>query len=110
MVNMQCVAHGYKMSEAERLKDVIAGDEERVTWLTERLIRLLGDCPSQSLSLNASSAYTSFRSAYERDGLDGALVHAKWMISSLRELPQNSDNHAAIKTAEDLAGALHYEW
>lgn len=110
MVNMQCVAHRNKMNEATRLRNVIAGDESRVTWLTERLIRLLKEFPDRLISMNVRDAFVSFSKGYERDGLDGALVHVKWMINSLHELPNNPDNRAVLQTAEDLAGALQYEW
>lgn len=106
---MHCASHGQKLIEAKTLKGLIK-DEGHFKWSCDRLDRLLAEVPADCLSVNASSAYKEFSRSYHRDGIDGGLVHIKWLISSLRELPITSANREAMNAAEQLANALQLEW
>ncbi len=106
---MHCVSHRHKVATAEELKQRIT-DEGNVTWLIERLIRLLGGVPTGALTANAIDAYQNVARSYKRDGLDGALTHVDWLISSLHKIPSNEINGEVLQTAESLATALQLEW
>ena len=106
---MHCAAHGQKVLEATYLRSIIK-DEGHVTWLLDRLDRLMADVPSDLLSINALNAYREFSRSYKRDGLDGGLVHISWLVSSLRELPAGGANGEVMSTAEQVANALELEW
>ena len=109
MSMMHCVTIGEGNIFAQKVMESDK-DISNLTYLSERLIRLIREIPSGYLTANALSAYTSFGASYRRDGLKGALVHAKWMISSLRKLPRNGANGQVLDTAEALAHALDLEW
>lgn len=105
---IQCITHQNNMKEAANM--IEHADVEHVTWLVERLLRQFRDTPTGCLTANALSAYTSFGAGYRKNGLEGALIHSKWLISSLHKIPVNDDNNEVMQTAEALAYALGLEW
>ena len=106
---MYCVNHGYRVQEAAEIKKRIA-DEDYVSSLFKRLIDALNKVPTGALTLNTINANQSFARAFFIDGVDGALTHVSWLISSLRKQPENSTNGEVLEIARKVANTLQLEW
>ncbi len=109
MMNMHCVTAGYRAQEAAELRKRIP-NEEYAEDLFRRLIDTINKVPAGALTLNTINANESFARAFFAQGVDGALAHVSWLISSLRNQPKNSINGEMLEVAQKVADTLQLEW
>ena len=94
--------------EEARFKELIRKDGRFINNMVKDLIRYLRESPTSQLSSDIEEPFALFSEAYEREGLGGALPHARPLIRDLRKLNKGSSNWRALTISEDLATALNY--